>query len=151
MFSLDRNAGQAFIHELVPLLDKASAEGDRSVVDAFFSFVCPGLWSIIEEKRKDCYRANADIGLTDLHSPSLDVTPTDLCAVTVPALVVAGSQSHPSFRSVAHRLAAALPDARIVEIDDCGHVTYAECPDDFAHAVAVFAAEFDRCTTDPAS
>ena len=27
---------------------------------------------------------------------------------------------------------------------DCGHVTYAEQPDAFAHAVAVFAAELDR-------
>ena len=77
-------------------------------------------------------------------SPSLDVTAADLAAVTVPALVIAGDTSHPSLRSVAHRLAAALPDARFVELADCGHVTYAEQPDAFAHAVSVFAAELDR-------
>ena len=77
-------------------------------------------------------------------SPSLDVTAADLAAVTVPALVIAGDTSHPALRSIAHRLAAALPDARFVELADCGHVTYAEQPDAFAHAVSVFAAELDR-------
>ncbi len=31
-------------------------------VDAFFSLVCPGLWSVIDDERKHRYRANADIG-----------------------------------------------------------------------------------------
>jgi 3-oxoadipate enol-lactonase len=108
--------------------------------------MCPGLWSTIGEGRKDRYRANADIGFTDLRSPSLAVAAADLAAVTVPALVIAGTTSHPALRSVAHRLAAALPDARFVELADCGHVTYAEQPDQFAHAVSVFAAELGRRT-----
>jgi pimeloyl-ACP methyl ester carboxylesterase len=45
--------------------------------------------------------------------------------------------------SVARGLAAALPDARFVELEGSGHVTYAERPDDFANAVSVFAAELD--------
>ena len=58
--------------------------------------------------------------------------------------MIAGDTSHPALRSIAHRLAAALADARFIELADCGHVTYAEQPDAFAHAVAVFAAELDR-------
>lgn len=144
LFSLDPAAGRLFLSELVPRVDEAMvAGGPAAAVDAFFAMVCPGLWAILDEARKDRYRANADIGFADLRSPSLDVTPADLAAVTVPALVVAGDTSHPSLRSVARALAAALPDVRHVELADCGHVTYAEQPDDFARAVAVFAAELD--------
>ncbi|MGH8984515.1 MAG: alpha/beta fold hydrolase [Acidimicrobiia bacterium] len=148
LFSLDPEAGQAVTSELIPRVEQASVTGGpRAAVDAFFSFVCPGLWSIIDEDRKDRYRANAEIGFTDLRSPSLDVTAEDLAVVSVPALVVAGSTSHPSLRSIAHQLAAAFPDARFVELEGSGHVTYAEQPAAFAHAVSVFAAELDRGAT----
>ena len=147
LFSLDPDAGQAAMRDLAPLVEEATTTGDhRGFVDAFFSLMCPGLWSTIDEDRKDRYRNNADIGFTDLRSPSLDVTAGDLSATVVPALIIAGTTSHPALRSVAHQLAAALPDARFVELADCGHVTYAEQPDRFAHAVSVFAAELDRRT-----
>lgn len=145
LFSLDPDAGQAVMRELLPRLEEATATGGPpAAVDAFFALLCPGLWSTIDDVRKDRYRANADIGFTDLRSPSLDVSADDLSAVTIPTLVIAGSDSHPSLRSVAHRLAASLPDVRFVEIEGSGHVTYAERPDDFANAVSVFAAELDR-------
>lgn len=148
LFCLDPDAGQALLSELAPRLDEAmTAGGPAAVVDAFFSFVCPGLWSIIDEDRRDRYRTNADIGFTDLRSPSLDATAADLAAVTTPALVLAGDRSHPTMRALAHQLAAALPDARFVELDACGHVTYAEQPDAFARAVSVFAAELGGPTT----
>jgi 3-oxoadipate enol-lactonase len=145
LFSLDRQAGRGLERALLPRLQQAMARGGPAAgVDAFFSLVCPGLWSTIDEERKDRYRANADIGFADLRSPSLDLTPADLSAVTTPALVLNGSTSHPSFRSVARRLAAAWPDARLVELEDSGHVTYAEQPDAFARAVSAFTAELDR-------
>lgn len=147
LFSIDRDGADVFMRELIPCVDDAmTSGGPRAGVDAFFSVVCPGLWSTIDEAHKDRYRANADIGFSDLGSPSLDVSAEDLAAVTVPALVVAGTTSHPAFHSVARRLAAALPDSRLVELEDCGHVTYAEQPEAFAHAVSVFAAELDRRT-----
>lgn len=147
LFSLDPEAGQAVTSELIPRVEQASVtDGPRAAVDAFFSFACPGLWLIIDDTRKDRYRANAEIGFTDLRSQSLDVTAEDLVAVTVPTLVVAGSESHRSLRSIAHQLAAALPDARFVELESSGHVTYAERPDEFANAVSVFAAELDQRT-----
>ncbi|MGH9269442.1 MAG: alpha/beta fold hydrolase [Acidimicrobiales bacterium] len=144
LFSLDADAGAALMSEIGPRLDEAmTAGGPPAGVDAFMATVCPGLWSIVDDHRKASYRANADIGFTDLQSPSLDTTPADLAGISVPALVLSGSASHPSFRSVAHHLAAALPDARFVELEGSGHVTYAERPDEFENAVRVFAAELD--------
>ena len=144
LFCLDRDSGQEFISELLPRLEAATADGDaRGAVDAFFSLVCPGLWAVLDEDRKNRYRENADIGFTDVESPSLEVTAADVARVMMPVLVLAGDRSHPSLRSVAHRLSAALPDARFVELADCGPVTYAEHPDAVAGAVSVFATELD--------
>jgi pimeloyl-ACP methyl ester carboxylesterase len=148
LFCLEPQIGRALLCELAPRLEEAmTTDGPVAALDVFFSFVCPGLWSAIDEERKDRYRANADIGFTDLRSPSLDATAADLASVATPALVLAGDRSHPSLRALAHRLAAALPDARFVELEACGHVTYAEQPGAFARAVSVFAAELGRRTT----
>jgi pimeloyl-ACP methyl ester carboxylesterase len=150
LFSLDRGARDAAMHDLAPIVEAAT--GDlQSAVDAFFSLMCPGLWSILDESGKDRYRANAEIGFTDVRSPSVAVAPADLAAVTVPVLVIAGDSSHRALRSVARRLAAALPDARFVELAGSGHVTYAEQPEAFADAVSMFAAELDRRAPIPSS
>lgn len=147
LFRLDREAGQSLMAEVGPRIDEAmTIGGPAAAVEAFMSTVCPGMWSIIDDERKACYGANAEIGLIDLQSASLDVTPAGLTTVELPALILCGSESHPSFRSVAHRLAAALPDARFVALEGSGHVTYAERPDEFENAVRVFAAELDRRT-----
>jgi len=145
LFSLDPDAGRAVGVEFDRILQlAATADGRSAAVDAFFALMCPGLWALLDENGRARYRANADIGFTDLRSPPLHVTSTELSEVTVPVLVIAGEVSHPALRSVAHRLAAALPDARLVDIPNSGHVTYAEQPDAFAHAVSVFADELDR-------
>ena len=147
LFSLDPDGDHFARHEIAPRVEAAARTGGPvAAVDAFFPLVCPGLWSRIDEERKDRYRANGDIGLADLRGPSLQVAPADLAGLDVPALVVAGEISHPSLRAIARRLAGALPDARFVELAGSGHVTYAERPDDFAAALAVFAAELDRRT-----
>jgi 3-oxoadipate enol-lactonase len=144
LFGLDPDAGQAAIGEVTPRISDAMGRGGpRAAVDAFMSFFCTEMWSILDENRKDRLRDNAEIGFTDLRSPPLEVGPTDLAAVAIPALVIAGTTSHRALRSVARRLAAALPDARLVEIEG-GHVPYIEHPETFAHAVSVFATEVDR-------
>jgi pimeloyl-ACP methyl ester carboxylesterase len=148
LFSLDPEAGAALKRELVPRIEAAlEAGGPRSAVDAFFSFVCPGLWDELDEARKDRYRDNADIGLADLRAPSLeitDVTDASLREVTTPTLVLSGERSAPAFRSIARRLASALTDARLVELPGSGHVTYAERPDEFAGAVSDFVTSLSR-------
>ena len=147
LFCLLPDHGRSFIDELSRQLEAPMAVGGpAAAVDAFFSLVCPGLWSSIDEIAKDRYRANAEIGFTDLRSAPLEVTPAELATITIAVLVIGGDASHPALRAVAHRLTEALPDARLVELADCGHVTYAEQPDDFSAAVSVFAAELDRHT-----
>ena len=60
-----------------------------------------------------------------------EITRDDIAGIDVRTLVVAGTVSHPALRTAAHTLASWLPDARYLELD-CGHVTYAEQPEQFA-------------------
>lgn len=147
LFSLDPDAARAVGAQFDKILQlAATVDVQAAAVDAFFTLMCPGLWGMLDETGKARYRANADIGFTDLRSAPLQVTPVQLSAVTVPILVIAGELSHPALRSVANRLAISLPDARLVELPNSGHVTYAEQPEAFANAVSIFATELDQRT-----
>lgn len=139
--ALAPDAFPAMIAEVAPKVTLAAETyGPRAAVDAFFEGICPGLWAGIDESAKDRYRANSPMLFADLGMPPYEITSDDVAAIRVPALVVAGAHSHPALRSAAHTLADWLPDARLVELD-CGHVTYAERPDEFAQAVVSFVAE----------
>jgi 3-oxoadipate enol-lactonase len=118
----------------------AETDGPRAAVDAFFAAICPGLWSQADESTKDRYRDNADMLFADLGMPPYGITQEQVGAITTPALVIAGEQSHPALRTGAQNLADWLPDSRFVELD-CGHVTYAEQPAAFAEAVTAFVSE----------
>jgi 3-oxoadipate enol-lactonase len=129
------------LRDVAPIVQRAAeSDGPEAAVDAFFDALCPGLWAIIDEPRKDRYRDNADMLFADLSMPSYQITQAEVASIKVPTLVVAGAHSHPALRSAAANLASWLADARFLELD-CGHVTYAEQPVDFARAVAAFAAE----------
>jgi pimeloyl-ACP methyl ester carboxylesterase len=141
-FSLDPSAGSTLMADIVGPVSAAQASaGPRAAVDAFFAAVCPGLWSIADEPRKDRYRDNAATLLAGLQCPATPITGTDLGTVTLPVLVIAGADSHPALRAIAQVLAHSLPDVRLIELPDCGHVTYAEQPATFARAVRAFAGE----------
>jgi len=129
------------IGEVAPRVQQAAeADGPRAAVDAFFAALCPGLWTQIDEPHKDRYRDNASMLFADLGMPTYEITRDDVAGINVPALVVAGSASHPALRTAARTLAGWLPDARFLELE-CGHVTYAEQPEQFARAVSAFATE----------
>jgi pimeloyl-ACP methyl ester carboxylesterase len=150
IFGLDQHADDALVAELAAVVRPAATRGGPpAAVDAFFALMCPGLWSTLDEAAKDRYRANAHMMLAEFGGPRYSLSVDDLPTVTVPALVVAGTTSHPALRSIARVLARGLPDARFVELDGSGHVTYAEQPDEFAHAVAAFATELQRTATRP--
>ena len=149
LWSIAPAAGEALAAAVMPLVESAvAAGGARAGVDAFCAAVCPGLWAMLDEAGRNRFRDNAGIGLADLRSSPLMVTTEDLPSITVPTLVIRGDSSHPSFRDVTEELAA-RPDARLVELADCGHVTYAERPDEFAAAVAAFASETDLAQPAP--
>lgn len=131
----------AMIETVAPAVQHAAATGGpRAAVDAFFAALCPGLWTQIDDSIKDRYRDNAPMLFADLGMPAYQITKTNIGAIGVPTLVVAGARNHPALRTAAHTLAGWLPDARYLELD-CGHVTYAEQPAGFARAVAALAGE----------
>jgi 3-oxoadipate enol-lactonase len=142
IFSLEPEAGQAFMAELAAVVRPAAeAGGPGAAVDAFFPLVCGGLWSQLDDSAKDRYRANGAMMLAEFAGTPYRLEADDLAGLTVPCLVVAGTESHPALRAIAATLVRALPDARFVELDGSGHVTYAERPEQFARAVAAFANE----------
>jgi pimeloyl-ACP methyl ester carboxylesterase len=140
VLSLVPESGAAFATALRPLIEQAvAAGGPRAAVDAFFDFVCPGLWHCLDETRRDRYRDNHAELFGDLGMPRYEVSPEDLAAISVPCRVVRGDASHPVFREIAQILSANIPGAGLVEVSGSGHVTYAEQPEAFAKAVLDFA------------
>jgi pimeloyl-ACP methyl ester carboxylesterase len=118
------------------LLRTTYAGDPRGAVDAFFEVVCPGLGYELDEASREPYRASGPMLVADLRQPSFSVTDKDLAAVHLPVLTVAGADSDPFLRTTPRIIAAAVPSARLVELPQCGHVTYAEQPDAFADAGA---------------
>jgi pimeloyl-ACP methyl ester carboxylesterase len=139
VFALDPTGGAQVMADLKPRIQAAMAAGPRAAVDAFFDYMCPGLWHAIDDDRREPYRANAGELLPDLQMPTYQVTPADLASVRVPCLIVKGDRSNPSLMRIADVLAARIPDAEMVELRGSGHVTYAEQPAAFAAAVRAFA------------
>lgn len=139
----------SMIGEVAPAVQHAAkTDGPRAAVDAFFAAICPGLWSQLDESRKDRYRDNAAMLFADLGMPPYQITQDDIARIGVPTLVIAGAVSHPALRTAAHTLAGWLLDARYLELE-CGHVTYAEQPEQFARAVAALASEAAVAPTTP--
>jgi pimeloyl-ACP methyl ester carboxylesterase len=137
IFGLDPAHGGAQIQaHLAPLLESAFARRDpAAAVDAFFDYLCPGLWGRLDEAQKAPYRANYRELMGDLQMPSYEITADDLDTLDTPSAVVSGTTSHPVLRRVARVLAERMPRARFVELEGIGHVTYAEAPAAFANVV----------------
>jgi 3-oxoadipate enol-lactonase len=145
LFSLDPDGAAQVQADLRPRLQQAvAAGGPRAAVDAFFEYMCPGLWRAIDERQRDLYRANAGELMPDLQMPPYEVRREDLAGVRVPCLIVKGDRSHPVLMRIADRLANDIPGAELVQVRGSGHVTYAEQPAAFTDAVRAFTARLDR-------
>jgi pimeloyl-ACP methyl ester carboxylesterase len=142
IFSLAPAGGHGFMAEIAAMVRPAAESGGpRAAVDAFFPQICPGLWSQIADDVKDRYRANGEMMLAELAGPPYQLSAHAVAAIQLPCLVITGTESHPALRAIATTIVRSLPDARFVEMDDSGHVTYAEQPEAFARTVAAFATE----------
>src|SRR5215469_3951718 len=123
IFSLEPAASEAFMTEVAATVRPAAETcGPRAAVDAFFALACPGLWSRIDETGKDRYRANAPMMFAEFSSPPYQFGVEDAASIALPALVIAGTESHPALRAIAATLARTLPDARFSELAGSGHV-----------------------------
>ena len=137
IFGLDPERGGAGIMQtLQPAMQAAMQKGGtRAAVDAFFDYMCPGLWATLSEERKEPYRANDGELLPDLQMPQYAISEDDLHKMTTHCLMVSGSISNPVLRRVTRLIAESMPSAKLVEFAGVGHVTYAEAPAEFADAV----------------
>lgn len=139
IFSLEPDAGQAFMAEIGAIVAPAAQTGGpAAAVDAFFPLVCPGLWSILDESGRDRLRANGRMMLAEFAGRPYALSRGQAGQIDVPTLVIAGTTSHPALRAIAATLARTLPHAGLVELSGSGHVTYAERPEEFADAVRNF-------------
>lgn len=142
LFSVVPEAGHQLVGELSPVLTSAiETGGPRAAVDAFFEVVCTRFWAQINEGRKNQIRDNAPLLFQTLESGAPTITRSDLAGINCPVLVVAGEKSLPSLRSVAFALADGLPDVRFIDVEESGHVVYAEKPEEFAQVVRLFVHE----------
>ena len=145
LFALDPADAADFLKALKPRVEAAVAEGGpRAAVDAFFDYVCPGLWRQLDQAAREPYRANAVELFGDLQMPAYEITPADLEKFEVPTSIVTGAESHLLFRRVAHVLAEHIPAAELVELAGSGHVTYVERAADFARNVEDFFAQLEN-------
>jgi 3-oxoadipate enol-lactonase len=137
IFRLDpEDGGRQIMNDLQPPLDAAFRRGEPgAAVDAFFEYMCPGLWKRLTDAQKEPYRANSAELLGDLQMPSYAIAAETLSRIEIPCAIVSGTTSHPVLRRVARVIADAMPHATLVEIEGIGHVTYAEAPDEFARIV----------------
>lgn len=140
VFSLDPDRARQFMGEVVPAVQPRLDAGDLpGAVDAFFGVVCPGLWRLLDETARQPYLRSGPMLVADLAQPPYLVTPVDLAAVRLPVLAIAGLDSSPFLASIPRVIAQAVPSGQLVELAECGHVTYAEQPEAFAAAVREFA------------
>jgi pimeloyl-ACP methyl ester carboxylesterase len=137
IFRLDpEDGGRQIMKDLQPSLEAAFRRGEpRAAVDAFFEYMCPGLWKRLNDEQKEPYRANHVELLGDLQMPSYEITPERLSGIDTSCALVSGTINHPVMRRVAKVIADAMPHGTLVEIERIGHVTYTEAPDEFARIV----------------
>jgi len=140
VFSLDPDRAKQFLGKVVPAVQPRLDAGDLpGAVDAFFDVVCPGLWRLLDDADKEPYRQSGAMLVADLKQPPLNVTVEDLAAVRLPILAILGLDSDPFLQSTPRIIRSSVPSAELIELANCGHVTYAEQPDAFAATVRTFA------------
>ena len=140
IMALAPDGGREFMALVRPNIEKAIATGGpRAAVDAFFELACPGLWSRLDERQKEPYRANHAELLGDLSMPPYQIGDEHLATIRVPCMIIAGRDSDPTLRAIANRVAVHIRGAEFLELANCGHVTYAEQPEAFAESVRRFA------------
>lgn len=84
-------------------------------------------WESFPEPLKAMVTENAPAILAELRGPWLDAD-ADLARIAAPTLLVAGKESPPAFRRITERMAAAIPEARVV-LAEGGHLIDPGHPD----------------------
>lgn len=147
IYSLDPEGGAAVLPGLRARLQPLLGGPDkRRVMDAFIEYVDPAAWAALPEYRREQYRDNYAAFLRESQAERPAVTGDDLRSVRVPCLVLVGSDSPATFKTIGRALVAGIPKAELVEIEDAGHLMYIDKPDAFADAIRRFAAKLFQST-----
>lgn len=148
IFSLNPEIGQQLIADMAPRIEAAFAEGGpRAAVDVVYKIICGPYWEQSDEALRNRARDNAEVLLPTLQREAANITTEDLKTIDTPVLVIGGDNSPTVHRELNRILVDHLPDVRFVEVEDSGHVVFAEKPSEFASAVRAFAREISIATT----
>lgn len=100
----------------------------------------------LEHMRENFYNRYKDrvyclIRLTEAQNPFFASLPRDLegyRAISTPTLLIVGAEDRVLLPDVQRKICGILPNARLVVIDDAGHVVYLEKPEAFFGALKTF-------------
>lgn len=150
IFSLEPAAGDAFRADFRAAVGPAlKAGGPRATIDALLALLGPGTVSRLDEADMERYHANVGMVLAESTAPPYLLSLDQVAGIHVPALVIAGTTSHPGLQTIAATLARTLPTARLLPLTGSGHMTYVDRPDEFAAAVRDFARQLGVLSDPP--
>jgi len=142
LFAAIPGSKQQLAEAIGPGIQEAlESDGPRATVDAFIDVVAPEFWSDLDDAGRDRFRENGDMLLAALQAEPVSVTAEDLDAIEHPALVIVGAISALPIHELSKEVARRMPNSRLVEIENCGHMPYLEKPQEFAREVVAFARE----------
>jgi pimeloyl-ACP methyl ester carboxylesterase len=129
--------------EFYERLDALLAEGNRdAVVEAVFrEFVEMSDEELTEMRAHPSWRARVEVAHTlgrELRVLAEAFDPAEAAKIAVPTLLLTGAESSDPAAADVDKVAAALPDARVVVIEGQGHVADLLAPAEFAEQVVAF-------------
>jgi pimeloyl-ACP methyl ester carboxylesterase len=103
-------------------------------------------WDTFPEAWRHSARDNAKAALTDIRMGIGGYPPAaQLATINRPVVVTCGTRSHNTMKRVTRSLAAAIPSARVQEIEGAGHAAAFDTPARFAGVIAEAARGRVRC------
>lgn len=132
-------------------LEIAQTEGPRALIDAAIerwftthadARVRPAIAAVRE--RLEANRAEDFIAAYRVFATADDAHAERAGLITCPTLVMTAANDHNSTPAMSHALAAAIPRARALVLDDLGHGAAIEAPVRVADEIEIFLCEGDR-------
>jgi esterase len=136
--TLDDEA-QAWTEELCAAVEDAVPSGPEAVLEALFDRVAgEGALASFPEELREMFVDNAPVVVAEVRPPYFAPTEAELARIDVPTLLVLPAEPLPGMTRATERMAAALPNARLVVVPG-GHIV-----DPTEPAVLEFVAEVLR-------
>lgn len=138
-----RQARKTFWQELEPAYDMVQSgdpeNGMRRGCEVVFG-LGRGNFATLAPQFQQVFLENVHTMLPDLEAPTaLPLTATELAAVTCPALIIQGEQTHDQYKIMADSTVASLPHASGDVFNGVGHGGPVQIPNKFAETVLNFA------------